>query len=330
MKKNILSTLILVMILTSGCTLPTAATPTPEPTITPTATATFTAVPPTATATLTSVPTATTILETSTPAATITNVPTKAACVYSATVTGEDPQNGHEYAAKETFTKTWTLKNSGTCAWDGTSWRLTAAHAAGDADFADDSSYKMDESSNPKKSVIIVGDSISVSINMHAPDQWGTFTQNWQIVNSDTNQIMSISYGSGTPGQTMIARIVVPESGGGGGTGGGAAPTVEIQTVSMQSGTSSCTSDAQYNIAAKIIGKAKAQVSYTVSANDGTASDAGATVTLNNKGGYDINTSITSPYSDPGNVQVTITVLVDGVAVNYASVSICADGAYQQ
>lgn len=330
MKRILVPTLIVVIVLTSGCgLLPATPTATPEPTTTPTATATFTALPPTATATLTSVPTPTLILETLTPAATITKAYTNAPCVYSATVVSEDPQDSQEYTAEETFTKTWTLKNSGTCAWDGTSWRLTAANAPGDTEFTDASSYKMDELSSPKKSVVIVGDSITISLKMHAPKQWGTFTENWQLIDSDTNKIMAISYPNGTSGPTMVARIVVPESGSGGGSGG-EKPTVEIQAISVKSGESSCASDTQYNIAAKIIGKARSQVSFTVSTDgNGTPQDTEGTATLSDKGGRDVNTVISGPYADAGNLQVTITVFMDGVAVNYASASICQDGAYQ-
>jgi len=330
MKKSIVLLWLLIVMLASGCNIPAAATPTPEPTITPTITTTSTAVPPTATITFTPVPSATTILETFTPAPTITTVPTRPPCVYAATVVDESPSTDQEFAVNATFTKTWTLKNTGTCAWDGTSWKLHAANAAGDTqlDSEHNDPYRIDVYSNPKKNVIIVGDTTTLTLNMQAPDHWGTFTQNWLLIDSDTNKIMSINYGDGTSTQSIYARIVVSDSGSGG-SGGGEKPTVEIQTITLQAGTTACTSDARYNITAKIIGTAKSKVSYTVSADNGAVTNAGESATLNNKGGYDINTAIADPYADSGNVNVTITVFSDGVAANYASASICVDGAYQ-
>jgi len=109
--------------------------------------------------------------------------------------------------------------------------------------------------------------------------------------------------------------------------------SVQIQHIEMQQGSQACTTDAQYVISAKITGAANAQVIYTFSSNNnGTvfAPEAGTTITLDNNGGYDVNAGVRGPFSDPGDVQIIITVLVNGQAVNFASDFICQSGEYKQ
>jgi hypothetical protein len=114
-------------------------------------------------------------------------------------------------------------------------------------------------------------------------------------------------------------------------TNGNQSTSVQIQKIEMQQGSRACTTDAIYMVSAKITGAANAEVSYTVSGgNNGSAGpDAGTTtIMLDNTGGYDVHTGLSGPFSDPGNVQITITVFVNGQAVNYASEYICRGGQY--
>jgi hypothetical protein len=115
-------------------------------------------------------------------------------------------------------------------------------------------------------------------------------------------------------------------------TGGDQKPDVKIRHIEMQQGAQACTNNAEYIISARITGTANTQVSYTVSSeNNGTTSpDAGATIMLDNNGGYDLNTGIMGPFSDPANVKITITLLVNGQADNYADGIICQGGQYEQ
>jgi hypothetical protein len=119
-----------------------------------------------------------------------------------------------------------------------------------------------------------------------------------------------------------------------GGASGGQNPNVKIQQIEMQQGTQACTSSAGYIISAKITGAANAQASYTISSDNNGAifapDAAGTTIMLDNTGGYDVHFGIQGSFSDPGNVKITITVFVNGQAVNYASDFICQDGEYKQ
>jgi len=166
---------------------------------------------------------------------------------------------------------------------------------------------------------------------MQAPNHAGTFTQNWQIINSANNQNVMLTYVTGATGKNFYVQIVVPGASNSGASGG-QNPSVKIQQIEMQQGSRACTTDSIYMVSAKITGTANTQVSYTVSSdNNGTAGpDAGITRTilLDNTGGYDVHTGLSTPFSDPGNVQITITVFVNGQAVNNVHGVICQGGQY--
>ena len=115
-------------------------------------------------------------------------------------------------------------------------------------------------------------------------------------------------------------------------TSGDPKPNVSIQHIEMQQGAQSCTGNAEYIISANITGTANTEVVYTVSTdNNGFASpDTETTILLDNNGRYDINAGVGGPFSDPANIKITLTVFVNGQAVNYAESIICQDGEYKQ
>ena len=251
-------------------------------------------------------------------------------CTYGATLVSENPLDGQVFKPGEAFKKTWAFKNSGTCTWDTSTLMLAMLNAPGDTMLSGGQSpaYRMDIYSNPKKTTVAVGETISVVLDMQAPDHGGTFTQNWQMINSANNQNIMLTYVTGTTGKNFYVQIVVP----GANNGGNQKPNVKIQQIEMQQGAQACTASAEYIIAAKIAGAANTQVSYTVSSDNNGAPwpDTGpTTIMLNNTGVYDLNFGIQGPFSDPGNVKITITVFVNNQAVNYASGFICQGGVYK-
>ncbi len=71
------------------------------------------------------------------------------------------------------FVKTWRLRNTGTCAWNG-DYRLV--FRTGEAMAGDDAILL--PPAQP-------GDTVDVSVNMTAPAQGGVYTSFWQVTNSD-------------------------------------------------------------------------------------------------------------------------------------------------
>ena len=110
-------------------------------------------------------------LPTVAPVATMTAVPTKAPipCLYAAMVSETIPDNT-KFSAGDTFTKSWTLKNTGTCDWN-TDYRLS--FKSGDKMGAE-SYVKISEETDP-------GETIKIEVDMTAPASKGTYKGIWQM-----------------------------------------------------------------------------------------------------------------------------------------------------
>jgi len=110
-------------------------------------------------------------LPTVAPVATMTPIPTNEPdpCLYAAMVSETIPDNS-EFSAGEDFTKSWTLKNTGTCDWN-TGYRLS--FKSGDHMGADDY-VKISEETDP-------GETIKIEVPMSAPSKKGTFKGIWQM-----------------------------------------------------------------------------------------------------------------------------------------------------
>lgn len=86
------------------------------------------------------------------------------------------------------FNKTWRVRNSGKCAWDG-SYKLVYV-----------SGNKLDGPDSVPVASTAAGGSVDVTVPMKAPKQYGTFSAVWQIANA-----------KGEPfGQNLSVVIVVP------------------------------------------------------------------------------------------------------------------------
>ena len=134
-------------------------------------------VPPTATATMTATATATIPSSTPTPEGTLpTNTPAPThqqassgdrGCL-RAELTYESPADDYKIAINERFTKTWVLKNIGTCTWtQGFSLVFIQGDlmgAKGTTQFSDFTTVD-----------ILPGDHITIKVNFQAPNDQGTY-----------------------------------------------------------------------------------------------------------------------------------------------------------
>jgi hypothetical protein len=158
-----------------------------KPTETPTFTATITpSTTPTVTATATVkpavvyvwVPSATTY--TSTPITMTPSTPTAVvtASGYSCSVTSQSVANGTEFVKGSEFDASWTVKNTGTSAWD-----------ANEIDYRFISGTSMHKSSAAFDfpSSVAVGSSITITVDMIAPSSAATYETYWGIARSSVN-----------------------------------------------------------------------------------------------------------------------------------------------
>jgi hypothetical protein len=168
------------------------ATATSGPTQTPiviTATPSFTPSQPTNTATNTSAPATNT-------AAVVCN---QAAFVADVTV-----KDGTVMDKGEDFTKTWRIKNVGTCTWDKDDY--TVIYSSG-TNLAAKSSYAISEDVSP-------GETIDISVPMEAPDKNGSFTSNW-VLRAGNGSTFGVG-GSGSYAGVPFYVLIKVGSGGGG------------------------------------------------------------------------------------------------------------------
>lgn len=131
----------------------------------------------TPTPTFTATPTATSLsLRTSTPGGSsgqTTSIPPTASCYSMAFVADVTIPDNTEMEPGEGFTKTWKVRNNGSCAWEaGFKFRSIGTESL------EGSTLTLDEA-------ISIGSETELSIGMTAPDSEGTYRSNWRMATED-------------------------------------------------------------------------------------------------------------------------------------------------
>lgn len=200
------SLLFIIALLFSACNLPSASPTTEEPNTVFTAAAltvqamSTTSVPtsqitpfstptlPFALPTNTSVSFPTLALPTSTRAASPTPVCDQAQFVRDVTI-----PDGTVFAPGATFTKTWRIRNAGTCTWSGYSLVF-------------DSGDSMAGTSPSPIGTVSPGQEVDLSVNLTAPASTGSYRGHWRIRNSSGVLIPVLG---GTQGRSFFVDIKV-------------------------------------------------------------------------------------------------------------------------
>jgi len=194
------SVLFIFIFILAACNLPSAVPATEEPNAVFTAAAltvqamstqstpfnTPTIPPPPATNTAVSFPTL--ALPTSTVAA-----PPTASCDVAQFVRDISIPDGSVFSPGATFTKTWRLKNAGTCTWSGYSLVF-------------DSGDSMGGTSPTSIGTVSPGQEVDLSVNLTAPTTNGNYRGYWRIRNASGVLIPVLG---GTQGRTFFVDIKV-------------------------------------------------------------------------------------------------------------------------
>lgn len=142
----------------------------------------------------------TTITPTSSPTGTaVVNLCDRAAFVEDVTI-----PDGTEIEAGSEFTKTWLLRNDGTCTWSST---YQVVFASGDQMGGPNSKQLSSEPIAP-------GETVQVSVNLTAPDEPGSYLGNWVLQNTAGSR-----FGIGPTNSPFWADITVVETDGNGDEG---------------------------------------------------------------------------------------------------------------
>jgi hypothetical protein len=175
--------------------LPAATTEAPTPVLPPTLTPTLP--PPPAPPTD---PTLTLPLESPTQVALPTNTlpiaTIEPACDMARFVDDITVPDGTKIEAGSTFTKTWRLRNIGTCPWNS-DYRII---------FSDGDSLEGPSSAEFTEQDVMPGETVDISLELIAPDQPGHYTGYWMLQNAAGD-----AFGIGLPGTPIWVQIIVPE-----------------------------------------------------------------------------------------------------------------------
>ena len=138
-------------------------------TLTPTLTS-FPSQTPASTSTVT--PTFVFFVATLTPANTATSAsPTSDNSNFTCNLIKQTPQDGTSFNGNQSFKVMWKIQNTGSRAW--TQDNVSLYFIGGDQ-FADTSSVNL-------PSAVASGNSVSLTVNMHAPGPSGKYTTNWAL-----------------------------------------------------------------------------------------------------------------------------------------------------
>lgn len=135
-----------------------------------------------------------------------TNTPA-AVCNQAAFITDVTIKDGTQMSKGESFTKTWRVKNTGTCTWTSS---YTVVYSSG-TNLAAKTSYGLSKQFNP-------GETIDISIAMQAPAKNGTYQSNW-VLKSGSGATFGVNGSGGSAGVPIFVIIKVGTGGTGSGSG---------------------------------------------------------------------------------------------------------------
>lgn len=102
--------------------------------------------------------------------------------------------DGTEFSGGESFTKTWRLKNTGSCTWDSDY----------DLVFTTGESMEGPEAVQLTSGTVAPGDTVDASVKLNAPDEAGTYKGNYKLRNADGEE-----FGLGNSGVPFYVEIEV-------------------------------------------------------------------------------------------------------------------------
>jgi hypothetical protein len=152
------------------------------------------------------------------------------------------------------FTKTWRLKNSGSCTWNS---HYLVSYISGTA-MTQSPGYWIVQPGQ----TVAPGESVNISVGMSAPVQDGNYVSYWGL-KKENAEFMPVQ--GGANGDSFYVKIRVPDTRPQGGNITAAAIDIELE---QGSGTA-CTADATYLVHAHITADGSTSASYEIESSAG-------------------------------------------------------------
>ncbi len=243
------------------------------------------------------------------PTAVPTAVPTSIGCVDSAAFVSDVtiPDNT-ELGPNAAFTKTWRLRNTGSCLWNS---RYLVSYLSGTTMTQQPAYWFLRDDQT-----VAPGHTVDVSVGMTSPVQSGKYGSLWGLRN-ETGELMPIQ--GGAHGNSFYVKIVVN------GAGEGAAGRITASSIDIQleqGSGAACSADATYFVHAYITADGPTSASYEIDSSAGqipagnfqvgssTALDPVeyGSVTFDQAGTQTVNLRFVGPYPYPDDITVMVRV----------------------
>jgi hypothetical protein len=195
--------------------------------------------------------------------------------------------------ANEEFTKTWRVKNVGSCTWDA-SYKLVFIRGEQMV-----GTSPADVITDP----VLPGGEVELSIKLTAPAINGTHWSVWQVYNGAGKPVLKAD---GTPQELSILIDIANGQGG---------RVTAVRTWSYTFTGTKCTNAVQYEVVTNIHVDGPVGVRYTWSVTNGVLAVVLQNYIFDNAGSLQVIVQINPPFADPNNVRVTLT--ANGVSSSF-------------
>lgn len=182
-----------------------------------------------------------------------TPTPVTTVCTDAAEYISDDGLDGTTYAPNTAFTKTWTVKNTGTRTWDSNYLVFQISGAF----MTQQPGYWL----VPQGQTVVPGQTVNISIGMTSPVENGNYKSYWGLKNKD-GQIMPIE--GGADGDSFYVDINVND-----GSATGKVTATAIDIVPEQGSGEACTANSTYFVHAYITTDGPTTASYEIGSTAG-------------------------------------------------------------
>jgi hypothetical protein len=233
-----------------------------------------------------------------------TPTPVTTACKDAAEYIGDDGLDGTIYAPNTAFSKTWTVKNTGTCTWDS---RYLVFQISG-ALMTQQPGYWMVQQGQ----TVAPGQSVNINIGMTSPVEKGKYKSYWGLKNGN-GQLMPIQRGAN--GNSFYVEIMVNN----GDVSAGKVTVASINIELEQGSGAACTANSTYFVHAYITADGPTTASYEIGSTagqipagnfqyDGLTPYVSGTVVFDQADTKTINLRFVGPYPYPADITVNLRV----------------------
>jgi hypothetical protein len=180
--------------------------------------------------------------------------PDAAVCQDAAQYIRDDGMDGMTYTPNTAFTKTWTVKNAGTCTWDSN----YLVYQISGAFMTQQPSYWL----VPPENTVEPGQTVDIHVGMTSPPMKGNYKSYWGLKNED-GEIIPIE--GGADGNSFYVEVKVND----GSVDTGAVTATSIDIVPEQGSGEACTANSTYFVHAYITTDGPTTASYEIGSTAG-------------------------------------------------------------